>query len=388
MGDEKILFSITSNGQTSYYENTSGLDEDSILTVFSRYGRLIDKAEYDAISDNVAGNFEHSVDDLDNGKAVDNNQPEAEAPAPDDAMEYTDEKSPEGMEGEAVQQKPEGTDTVTKENTVQEAPARTLSESIDSLKKILTDNNQPEAALALDEVMEYINKMNNNYRSMEDEIQNIKLQLTLNQVLNTAFVNNTISGMENENKGLKAHIDEFVHKLHDRINGILQDFKDNGVIALNNTVKKLGLKEAMESERDNYNHSAERYQKRIDKLDTMDHEYNEAKAHLKNIGRAATGKELLQADESQNALIRLLKAPCTQSKARYMEMATNADKLVQKYERLEERAGEAVQRKTGGRESVLGKLEGYKNEIASKDAEKREEEPVIDKQKKEPEMAI
>lgn len=267
---------------------------------------------------------------------------------------------------------------------VSESEKKTAEESktprnpFEALIKIV-EKNAPEKAEALKEVQQYMEEMDNHYKSMRSELDDLKRQLA-ERPDSSGLGKQAVQNLEKSVDGLKAHREGFLKKIFRKAAGIIDRFKAKGVIALNGIVEKLGIKENLMEDRKYYLDNAAKMQKSIDKLDAINSEYYAARGHFKNIGRLAVGKEALQPpQDKENALIRVLKAPYVHYRNRYQAMADKAGKKIARLESLEQKAAHA--------RSTLAKLSEYKKETASRDESRKDSQnkEIIGKK---PEMAL
>lgn len=243
----------------------------------------------------------------------------------------------------------------------------------------IVEKNAPEEAEALKEVKQYLEEMDNHYKSMRSELDDLKRQLA-ERPDNSGLGKQAVQNLEKNVDGLKAHHEGFLKKIFRKAAEIIDRFKAKGVIALNGIVEKLGIKENLMEDRKYYLDNAAKMQKSVDKLDAINSEYYAARSHFKNIGRLAVGKEAPQPpQDKENALIKVLKAPYVHYRNKYQAMADKAGKKIIRLENLEQKAAQA--------RSTLAKLSEYKKETASRD-ENRKDSQNRETIRKEPEMAL
>lgn len=246
----------------------------------------------------------------------------------------------------------------------------------------IVEKNAPEEAEALKEVKQYLEEMDNHYKSMRSELDDLKRQLA-ERSDSSGLGKQAVQNLEKNVEGLKAHHEGFLKKIFRKAAEIIDRFKAKGVIALNGVVEKLGIKENLMEDRKYCLDNAAKMQKSIDKLDAINNEFYAARNHFKNIGRLAVGKEALQPpQDKENALIKVLKAPYVHYRNKYQAMADKAGKKIVRLENLEQKAAQA--------RSTLAKLSEYKKETASRDSrdENRKDSQNRETIRKEPEMAL
>ena len=243
----------------------------------------------------------------------------------------------------------------------------------------IVEKNAPEEADALKEIQKYMEEMETDIKSMRGEVDGLKRQLA-EYPDSSGLGSQAVKNLEKNVDGMEKHREGFLKKLFAKAAQIIKNFKAGGVIALHNTVQKLGIKETIMDDRKYFLDTAAKLQKSVDRLDAINSEIQAAKSHFKNIGRLAVGKEALQPpQDKENTVIRILKAPHVCFRDRYQKMADKAGKRITRLENLEQKAAQA--------RSTLGKLSDYKKAASAREAEKKEA-PGRENTRREPEIAI
>lgn len=277
-------------------------------------------------------------------------------------------REPRGERGEAVREPDKKT------AGEQEKPRNPF----EALLRIV-EKNAPEEADALKEIQKYMEEMETDLKSMRGEVDGLKRQLA-EYPDSSGLGSQAVKNLEKNVDGMEKHREGFLKKLFAKAAQIIKNFKAGGVIALHNTVQKLGIKETIMDDRKYFLDTAAKLQKSVDRLDAINSEIQAAKSHFKNIGRLAVGKEALQPpQDKENTVIRILKAPHVCFRDRYQKMADKAGKRITRLENLEQKAAQA--------RSTLGKLSDYKKEASAREAEKKEA-PGRENTRREPEIAI
>lgn len=259
---------------------------------------------------------------------------------------------------------------------------------LDALQKII-EKNAPEEGPALEEIRKYMEEMNNNYKSMRSELQSLREQIE-ERSDNSDLGKKTVESLEKSTKSFKERIDGFKKNIFQKAADIIRNFKEKGTIALHNIVQKLGIKENIQSHMKYYKDQAEKFNRTVEKLDAINAEFNAAKGHIKNIGRAIIGKEALDPQQKENFLIKILKRPYVNDRDNYIKLTEQAIKRLDRLEALEAKAAEArlhQGEKGAKRDSTLQKLSDYKKEAASRD-EAKKDAPDRENIKKDLEMAL
>lgn len=267
-------------------------------------------------------------------------------------------------------------------------PLQEPDNPLDTLQKII-EKNAPEEGPALEEIRKYLEEMSSNYKNMRSELQSLREQLA-ERSDNSDLGKKTVENLEKSTKSFKERIDGFKKKLFQKAADIIRNFKEKGTIALHNIVQKLGIKENIQSHMKYYKDQAEKFNRTVEKLDAINAEFNAAKGHIKNIGRAIIGKEALDPQQKENFLIKILKRPYVNDRDNYIKLTEQAIKRLDRLEALEAKAAEArlhQGEKGAKRDSTLQKLSDYKKEATSMD-EVKKDAPGRENIKKDLEMAL
>lgn len=118
----------------------------------------------------------------------------------------------------------------------------------------------------------------------------------------------------------------------------LAEFKVRGVAALDNAARFFHIKSGLETMRDNLGKSIGIDEKAISKIEAVSAEYHEAGRHLKNMGRALTGKEAVQEAKAAGKLAKTIEAPYKAELACLHAMKKSVEKAIDRVSRLEQAA--------------------------------------------------
>lgn len=161
-----------------------------------------------------------------------------------------------------------------------------------------------------------------------------------------------------QNHPLKAALQRSIITLQDRILALrdnlaelkagiiesckqaLADFKVRGVAALDGAARFFHIKSGLEAVRNNLNQSISIDEKAISKIEAVSKEYHETGRHLKNMGRALTGKEAVQEAKPVGKLAKTIEAPYRAELACLHAMKKSVEKAINRVSRLEQAAQE------------------------------------------------
>lgn len=251
-------------------------------------------------------------------------------------------------------------------------------EQMEELKRILMQFNQTGGVQVINMVQDSFKVMDAQYQVLFQELQDVKAQLSamqesLNHLDLRQQPKQLFNNLEKNVSGLGNYLSQMNKSMGERAAGIVNNFKAHGIIALDNIAGKLGVKEAFQKAEKYFNEKAGEIQKSIDTIDTVSHEVSEVKTHKENIWRALKGKELKEVPTEQSKFFARLKVPLTKCLQRFINCSNKAHDMVANLEKLESKALDAKQ-------SVLGKLDNFKEEHAKQSEQLQQNEQSQDKQ--------
>ena len=110
--------------------------------------------------------------------------------------------------------------------------------NVEELLKILLDVNLEQNRQTVHLLMNYMNDIEENFFSVLEELDTVKAQLAqVQQIPQTKEVRHTLSDLIQNLQGQANHLQEQIHGMKTRLNEkaaqLVQNFKDQGVTALN-----------------------------------------------------------------------------------------------------------------------------------------------------------
>lgn len=122
--------------------------------------------------------------------------------------------------------------------------------NVEELLKILLDVNLEQNRQTVHLLMNYMNDIEENFFSVLEELDTVKAQLAqVQQIPQTKEVRHTLSDLIQNLQGQANHLQEQIHGMKTRLNEkaaqLVQNFKDQGVTALNHVCEFLGVKESL-----------------------------------------------------------------------------------------------------------------------------------------------
>jgi len=263
------------------------------------------------------------------------------------------------------------------EATATEAPttpaaSKLIIENIDVQEffKLLRDNNSP----SINEMIDIVRQMSAMEKYMEaatNQIATMQLQLAemeaKNHPVQTAL-SNAIVTTQAQVSNIQDKLTELKNNFIAGCKNTVDAFKEKGIAALNNVAQFFNIKPSLDNLCNELNKGIQQDNKTIAKIETISTEYHETGLHLKNIGRAILGKELLQEAKPNGNLSKALTAPYRADRKCLSAMKNCAEKAISSLSRLEERAAKP---------SITGTIQKYADQIEKQQAKK--EAPTMEK---------
>ena len=242
--------------------------------------------------------------------------------------------------------------------------------------------------------MNYMNDIEENFFSVLEELDTVKAQLAqVQQTPQTKEVRHTLADLMQNLQEQANHLQEQIHSMKTRLNEkaaqLVQNFKDQGVTALNHVCEFLGVKENLTQMRESLLQSAKEMQGSMDKIDQVAGELRAATTHVKNVGRAIVGKEAQEvAQPKEGGFFYQMKRPYRAMQDFCLKNAGKIEKDIHKIENLEQRVEKIADgKKAAGVEklpdkqeksSIMEKLQSMKE----KQAGQQKTAPMVETAKK------
>ena len=264
--------------------------------------------------------------------------------------------------------------------------------NVEELLKILLDVNLEQNRQTVHLLMNYMNDIEENFFSVLEELDTVKAQLA-QQTPQTKEVRHTLADLMQNLQEQANHLQEQIHSMKTRLNEkaaqLVQNFKDQGVTALNHVCEFLGVKENLTQMRESLLQSAKEMQGSMDKIDQVAGELRAATTHVKNVGRAIVGKEAQEvAQPKEGGFFYQMKRPYRAMQDFCLKNAGKIEKDIHKIENLEQRVEKIADgKKAAGVEklpdkqeksSIMEKLQSMKE----KQAGQQKTAPMVETAKK------
>lgn len=243
------------------------------------------------------------------------------------------------------------------------------------LKQILDQNGMEKESQQLSLLLEQIEEMQKNYNAVFQELKTIRNQLDQQKSImqqspeNQSVIVNQLSAFEKSVQKQYQQFQDMKKQICEKADILVQKFKETGVKALNNVCGFLGIKESLIKLKDMAQSNVVSMQNSIDKIDRIGFEVKSAATHIKNAGRAITGKEMVDSSTvAQFKIFEKLKVLYQQKKEGFTAQVEKLSNAIEKFENLE---------KTAEKFSVREKLKDNQAKIAAKEAS----EPKAEREK-------
>lgn len=255
------------------------------------------------------------------------------------------------------------------------------NEAIQQFMKLLEENGRQGQAADLSQLMWYMDGMARQYEVVLQELQEVRQQLTQVREPSVKYVaQDAVAKLEHKAHQIKETLDTLWEKIAGCAATAVENFKEAGVSALDNAVAAIGVKSVLESLQEKISGMIDGMKQAIEKVENIGHELRSVGGHLKNAGRAMTGKETQTVDGGQEGRFQsVVLAPMrgTQKLLSSMNNATLAaiggvEYLEQSADTAREHQAERAAEKPGKRlakkPSIRQALKENQDKIAAKSA--------------------
>ena len=244
----------------------------------------------------------------------------------------------------------------------------------------MEENGRQGQAGDLSALLWYLDGMSRQFEAVSQELQEVKAQLAYEkQPAVQKIMQGVATNLENKMEWARDMLAGLREKITDCAKNAVENFKDAGVSALDKAVSAMGVKNVLESLQDHLSGMIADTKRNIEKVENIGHELRSVGGHLKNAGRAMTGKEAQEVDGGQEGRFQsVVLAPmrATQKLLTTMNNTTLATiGGVENLERTAEAAREArAERQAEKKPSILRDLAEKKAEAAARSASAPEKE--------------
>ena len=210
------------------------------------------------------------------------------------------------------------------------------NEYVKEILSILAENGKDSKGFAA--LLDYVTSMENHLNNAFTELQTVQRELSGMREERNHPVRTMLQSVENNLNAASKRLNEFKEKIIDGCKDAVTMFKQKGIAALDNIAKFFKVKPALESMRDNMNQLIKADLTSVAKIETASAEYHAAGRHLKNIVRAARGKEPIQDIKPNGSLTKLITSPYHSEIKSAMTALKNIEKAIAGLDHLDRTA--------------------------------------------------
>lgn len=236
--------------------------------------------------------------------------------------------------------------------------------NITELQQILEQHGMGKEAQQVSLLLEQIQAMQQNYNIVFQELKAVRNQLdqlqNMPQIGTPSAIVNQMAAFEGSVQNQYKQFQDMRKQMNAKAGTLIQKFKEIGIKALSNVCKFLGIKENLIKMRDAARSNAAEAKSIIEKVDSIGNEVKKTGVHLRNIGRAAAGKELIDPEaKEQLKIFRSLKSHYEKNLNIFEKRTERLNASIEKVDKLE---------KAADRVSVRDKLANNRKSVEAKDA--------------------
>ena len=159
--------------------------------------------------------------------------------------------------------------------------------------KLLEENNRQGQAQDLSLLMFYMDGMTRQFEAVSQELQEVRQQLAQAQESPAKkAIGRMVEALGHKVEQAREVLDDLRERITDCAKNAVENFKEAGVSALDRAVSAIGVKNVLESLQEKISGMLSDTKQNIEKVESIGHELRSVGGHLKNAGRAMTGKEL------------------------------------------------------------------------------------------------
>lgn len=236
----------------------------------------------------------------------------------------------------------------TKKNT-----RLTKDQIIHELFTLLNENQQKDMANKVFEMAAMIDGMDQKLYEVTEELQSVRKQLEKMEQEKAdktlkATVRKAVDSLEQQCNKLKEQLFEIKTEVRTKAAEIVAETKAKGKAALNRVSEFLGIKNKLESVRDNIHQSITKTEQTIEKIDTFGGGMREAGQKVANTFRTFADKETVDYSQKEKKFSKteLVKKPFSAKKKLFEKMENYLDAAIDRVESLAQNQERVQESKT------------------------------------------
>jgi len=214
--------------------------------------------------------------------------------------------------------------------------------SVRELLNIIQDNNASTTKDFM-AVIEQVRSMEKQLEAAVNELASMRQQLAEAQEKSHPARNTmqkTIISMQAQVLEMRDKLTELKENIINGCKNAIAAFKEKGTSALDGIARFFKIKPVLESIRDSLDMSIKDDDRLIAKIEAISTEYHLAGLHVKNMGRAITGKDAVQDAKPSGKLAAAISYPFRKERQCFASMKKSAEAALGSVARLEEKAAE------------------------------------------------
>lgn len=259
------------------------------------------------------------------------------------------------------------------------------NEAVKELLKLLMEN-RPEMGKEYSAMLRQVDGMEKQIDAAIKVLQEVKTQLAgMQESTEKQTVSRAAGMVEGRLHTAQERLTAIKNRIVQRAKEAVEGFKHMGISALDKAVSGLGIKRALEGMQNELDSSILEMKKSIEKIEAIGSELRSVGGHVKNIARAAVGKERQAVDGGREGRFQAkVLAPMRMEKSMLDRLRNSVLAAIGGVERLEQAAGRGKEtERAKGQEARASRPSGETQ------ARKREEKPSVlnDLQEKKKEAA-
>lgn len=269
------------------------------------------------------------------------------------------------------------------------------TETIQQFLKLLEENGRQGQAADLSQLMWYIDGMMRQFDAVNQELQEVKAQLAHEkQPAVQKIMQGVIANLENKVEWARNLLGGLWERIAENAAAAVGNFKEIGVAALDRAVSGLHIRNAMEALQESVSGLVADTRQNIEKVEKIGQELRSVGGHLKNAGRAMTGKETQVVTGGQEGLFQsAVLAPMRTTQRLFSSMNNATLAAIGNLEHLEQTAEAARETRAERTSQRPGKHVAKKPSIRQELAEKKaavasQPVPAPDKERQAAEAAL
>lgn len=268
------------------------------------------------------------------------------------------------------------------------------NEAVQQFMKLLEENGRQGQAADLSQLLWYMDGMNRQFDAVFQELQEVKAQLAQEkQPAVQRIMKGVVTKLENRVDWARKMLTILRERIVDCSRNAVENFKEAGVSVLDNAVAGMGVKPRLESLQEHISGMIADTKQNIERVENIGQELRSVGGHLKNAGRAITGKEAQTVDGGQEGRFQsVVLAPMRATKKLLSSMNNATLAAIGGVENLEltaeaarearaERAAQKPGKRLEKKPSIRQALQKNQAEVAARSA------PAPDRDHKPPEAA-